>query len=376
MIRLLLLALSLVSLSSFAGRPVFHDLTRTELIQRSGFIFSGWPSHDKGPSSCKSEAGRWQVHHVWKGDRSYENKVISIAPHSYAIMEAVKKVPGSTGPSYPAYRYGKGKLDLEQGTSYLFTNQRSDGCFELAAVGAQESRMKAPEIEALLSDPKDCEKALRGFEFRAEKMPKSCTKDSDCKLYYAHPNSCARPYVWNKDAEKEIDESFQSLQSRVRSACADAWSGHPACEPNVYPFRCFKKECTAGLEAEVVKTKLQSAELSPTCAPHDASAMGIQVTDGKNEFPTLSINWWGEGKPNTNGGVFKVSGEGKMENGFLASYCTHRGGCEALKDVDIKLDWKKNDGTLDYSFHTKDGEAISGKVPVKYKTPKDRVICG
>lgn len=137
----LFIFLGFIITQAFAGRPVFHTLTRSDLIAQSDFIFSGWPSPQPANAvseKCPAETGRWQIHKVYKGDSKLEGKIISIAEHRYEIfMNKVGK-----GPSYAANVYKNGELNREATSSVLFTNRKKDGCFELTANGAQEHRFQ------------------------------------------------------------------------------------------------------------------------------------------------------------------------------------------------------------------------------------------
>src|SRR5215216_2861835 len=90
---------------SHAGRPVFQDLTRAELVTESGLIFSGEPSQAPAIGKCADETSRWHILHVLKGDPSLSGKVISVALHGYRFM---KPKDGSKSVSYAAKRYGSG----------------------------------------------------------------------------------------------------------------------------------------------------------------------------------------------------------------------------------------------------------------------------
>lgn len=125
-----------------AGRPVYHSLTRAELIGRSSFVFAGAPSGERPAMSCANESTRWRVSRVFKGDRSLEGKVISAAQHNYRIFAGAG---GGKLPSFAAYRYEGKKTDKES-SAIVYVNRRDDGCFELAADGAIENRSAEAEL--------------------------------------------------------------------------------------------------------------------------------------------------------------------------------------------------------------------------------------
>lgn len=360
-----------VPATALAGRPVIKQINRNEMIERSGFIFSGWPSVANPISPCPHETGRWWVHKVYKGDKSLAGKVIPVAESNYRIFAAPS---GEKVPSYQAFQYKEGRLDREQATSFLFTNRQNDGCFELVANGAQEHRFEEPLIEALFSDPKDCTAAMGGFEFLVGKLPSHCQTDADCKILYLHPNRCSLPNILNKAAEAKLDADFKTFQARVRAACADTWTNKNACEPEIFPVRCRANRCEEGPTAKTPVAPLNSGILTSGCAPHDEGSIVIVLTDGTNQFPTLSINWWGRGKPHS-GGRFNLETRGnEPRKDFLASYCPYRGYCKPLKSLSLKLNWQKDAATADFTFTTENDQVIKGSLPLVVKP--NQALCG
>jgi hypothetical protein len=363
---------SALSSTTFAGRPVYHDLKRHELMARSNFVFSGWPSTAAATGGCKHELGRWWVHKVYQGNKTLEGKVISIAQSNYQIYATEGKPP-----SFQAFRYKKGNLDRVQGTTFLFTMAQTDGCYELAADGAQESSFAELEIEALYADASDCGTIERGFGFRTKQLPVDCKADSDCKTYYAHPDACHKPYVWNKSAESKLDDEFIALQNRTRVACGATWNRKTPCAPTVIPVRCRAEHCEEGNPPRIHVGPLVSAKLEGSCAPHDAASILISGK-GAKDFPTLSINWWGTGNPGFKSGTFILTSRDSAETqGFQIYYCEFKEGCPTVENLELKLIWDqvKGEGKMNFSF-TADGKKVSGSIPVKSEPNPMSKGCG
>ncbi|HPI40221.1 MAG TPA: hypothetical protein PLJ21_05415, partial [Pseudobdellovibrionaceae bacterium] len=342
---------------------MFQTLTRDELIGRSDFIFAGWPSPQPAAKPCASEIGRWQVHKVFRGDQSLEGHIISIANHGYKFQEKIISKNGayqSKGPSYEAFTFKTGQIDRDSSTSILFTQAHKDGCFELAASGAQEHAFAEAEIAALLAGPKDCETSMRGFSLRIDKLPRACMEDSDCDLFYLHPYTCEQPFVLSKSAKNAItNDEFISLQSKARSACQAGSANSPAClNQNKLPVRCNKDKCEAGLPSKSPLPVFRLGKIKSSCAPHDAlSVMISTVTSEKNEYPVFTLNWWGENKPrlsNEVGVIYNLnySGGDAFAAGFSASYCPYKGHCTALKSLVVKvvIDSSGKNSFYEFSF--------------------------
>ncbi len=371
----------LLGSATWAGRPVFETINRDELIVKSDFIFSGYPSPQKSKIQCSNESGRWQVHKVYRGDKSLEGSIISIADHGYRFFRDSQGKPIDP-PSFRAFKFRDGMLNRNSFTSILFTTRNKDGCFELAAQGAQESFSKAVEVQSLLSLPLNCEETKRAFEFRVSTFPKSCKQDSDCGSFYVHPNSCEPPMILSQAANADMkSDEFIRLQSNFRLACAQQWSQQPACSPIQLPFRCKNSVCEKGLSAAkaVAVPPLNKARITDSCAPNDATAAQIVVQAGEQEYPMLSVNWWSDSHPISKGGVYQLQSKGSRsyEQGYHATYCSFKMGCKELKDIKLKVDLKTGgtDGTLEFEFTTQDGENKKGQVPVHYQNGPT-VYCG
>lgn len=353
---------------SFAGRPVFHTLDRKQLIEQSSFIFTGWPSKDKPVKNCANEMGRWWVHKVLKGDKNLEGKVIALADHKYEMH-----LPGK-GVSYAANVYNTGTIDKSQGSSFLFTQSKDDGCFELTAAGAQESNMIEPEITALFSQ--DCSEAQRGFNFHIDQLPADCQQDSDCQIFYFNPNSCGKPFVLNKKTDGNKDTNLLQLQAVVRKNCGKDWEKQPACSPEVFPIHCEKNKCKEGPAKGSTAIKFLKGKIHAGCAPHDAGSKQILITDGKADFPIISINWWGPKQPQFAEGTYSLSGSPDMKNDFQATYCLYKGSCQTPKGVKLKIQWTKNNVTIEFTITLPDGEKVEGTVPLETTAMSERVLCG
>lgn len=359
------------SFASHAGRPVSHPIQRSELVAQSPFVFSGWPSQDKPLKPCAKEIGRWWVHKVLKGDKSLEGKVIALADHRYDFQPQDSK---SKGVSYSAQIYKNTPLDKSQGSSFLFTNPKSDGCFELAAIGAQEPNNLEPEITALFAE--DCSQALRGWEFHTDQISKDCQQDSDCQLFYIHPNSCEKPFVLNKKYTPLTDKPLQELQSVVRKNCAKKWENQPACSPEVFPIRCHKNKCQEGTSKTAAPVKFTQGTIQSACAPHDASSVMILLKGGAADFPVLSVNWWGKDRFQFKDGTFTLKGKPTMEKGFQASYCLHKGSCQIPKEISLKIKWNQGSGQSEYFILLEEDEKIEGVAPLKSVQANSPVLCG
>jgi hypothetical protein len=361
-----------------ASRPVFHDLSREELIERSTFVFTGWPSSQKSDFSCKHEFKRWWVHRVLKGDRSLEKKVISISLPNSAIHEEIART--GRGPSFPEMRFGTGGLDAAQQSSFLFTLRKTDGCFELSASGAQVSQQLEPEIEALFASPGECQRAIRGLQFRAEKMPAHCASDLECEAFAEHPDPCEVPWVWNRVAKDSMDANFRHLQRVVREVCANQFgTARDSCRIPKPPVLCRKGRCEVGIPAEALQRVFSSGTLSPSCAPHDALSTRILITDGKNEYPSIGINWWKQGRPENRPGEYRLRGaRSLMEDGVIASFCPSKGVCRQMSriSVRVRLGADGQSGEVEVDAVSDRGEIVKAKVPVKWRLPKEPAVCG
>lgn len=366
----------LVSFDVQAGRAVYQELNQNEVIELSDFIFLGWPSPDKTPGTCPHETGRWWVHKVYRGDKSLENKVIALADHQYRIWSNLS--PGKKSPSHKAFTYKTGILNRDQGSSFLFTNRRADGCFELVSAGAQEAGVAEIEMEAVLADQTDCPKILRGFESRASAMPVDCKQDSDCKIYDVHPNSCGKPYLWNVSAALKMDSGFKHLQAKTKKACSKEWGNLEECRPQFFPIHCKAHRCVEGKDPTLVSDKFEKGSISESCAPHDASSMMMALSMSTNAYPSLNINWWGNGRPSVKGGKFTFQGENDLYPlGVQANYCLYRGSCKSFKSLRMKLLWSsgQTESSLEYQGTLNDGQTMSGNVNLKY-IPGRGVGCG
>jgi hypothetical protein len=126
-------------------------------------------------------------------------------------------------------------------------------------------------------------------------------------------------------------------------------------------------------------TKLNKGRMSSACAPHDASSMMIVVTDSKNDFPILTLNWWGKDSPSPRAGTYRISGSGqKIREEFQAAYCTSRGVCEQTAASEFELVWgpDSQEGRLKYSLTLKSGEVLTGNAIVEFYRAKRPVLCG
>lgn len=357
--------------SSHAGRPVSHQIQRSELITQSSFVFSGWPSQDKPIKNCAKEIGRWWVHKVLKGDKSLEGKVIALADHRYDFQPTNSQ---SKGVSYSAQIYKNTPLDKSQGSSFLFTNPKSDGCFELVATGAQEPYTLEPEITALFAE--DCPQALRGWQFHTDQTSKECQQDSDCQIFYIHPNSCEKPLVLNKKYNASADQSLLELQSVVRKNCGKNWESQPACSPEIFSIRCHKNKCQEGTSKSAAPVKFSQGTIQSACAPHDASSVMILLKTESAEFPVLSVNWWGADKFQFKDGTYALKGKPTMTKGFQTSFCLYKGSCQMPKEISLKIKWNQGSGQMEYLFQLEEDEKIEGQVPLLPLKSSTPVLCG
>ncbi len=342
---------------AFAGRPVFRDLTRDQLIAQSGFIFIGWPSPQPANATkekCPSEMARWQVHKVLKGDQTLKDKIISIADHKYEVYLTLKDT--SKGPSFAAGTYKTGMLNREQTSSVIFTNKKNDGCFELVAYGAQEHESKEAEIEALTANPPNCELAKRGFDMRLDTLTKSCVKSDECKVFDVHPDPQKEPPVLNKQAESEMNDEFKSLQNNLKLACTKVWSQQTAEVDWNLPVRCKKNICQKGMDPGV-PVKFITGTISNACAPHDAASKWIELNTTKTgSFPKLTINWW---TPMTV--PVKTTDAESYKRGLQVSYCQTKQVCTRV----LKINLRVLGDVLEFDLETEDAEKLKGSVKLR-----------
>ncbi len=353
----------------FASRPVFEQISRSQMIEQSNFIFSGWPSVAEPLTKCDNEFKRWWVHKVYKGDKSLQGKVISVALNNY-------KFHHKGAPSYRAFLYNDGNLNLEQGTSFLYTTKNVDGCFELAAQGAQDHRFLEPIIDALFASPDDCSTITRGLESLQDKMPNDCQVDRDCQVFLEHPMTCSRPNIWNKKASHLMDSDYLSLRKKASTACAKTYSYMSTCKPEDIPFHCGDKVCKKGYSKEAMKVKVKfvKASVFPSCAPHDGPATMIWLSSQEKTGPSFSLSWWGDYNDKLLSSKFIFKSEQEKE--FNQSFCPMPQGCKTIKKSELTIIRNdKNEGTIKYFIETNDQEIFEGTVPISNE-PKPRAICG
>ncbi len=363
-----------------AGRPVFHSLSRSELIEESGLIIAGWPTVQKTMNTCSSTIGSWYVHKVLKGDKNLEGKNIMVADHQYKLLEEVQK--NGKGPSYPSKIYQNNGIDKEQSTSYLFLNIDQSSCAELAAVGAQEHRFNEAEIEAMLSD--DCYTIERGFESRMSKLSKKCQVEQDCKNHYFHPDSCHSPYIGNKEIGNFANSEFLALKNRYAKYCSTNWQTNAVCSPQILSMVCKKEKCEHGISELKLNAspKLNVAEISFGCAPHDALSTIILLKAKSSEYPVLSINWWGKNKLNNVVGNYQLKSKNFEESNarvdFTARYCQSKGSCFYLKEVDLlfKVLEDKNSGKVDFKIILENNLSIEGQATIEFIKSTQQILCG
>ena len=371
--------LILFSLKLFAGRPVNHQITREQLIEQSNFIFSAWPSQQPAINKCSTQIGKWQVHKVYKGDRSLEEKIIAIAPANYKLIEATTSNPNSKGASFAQSNYKNGEISFEQSSSFLFTKKNADGCIELTANGAQEHRFKEIEMDALLSD--DCSKSTRAIENILTNLPTNCEQDSDCKEIALNPDRCKEKLIVNIHAENSLDENWPSIRNTFFKNCQQLINDSGVCTPSSpKSIWCKNKKCIAGYSPEKISSlkKFDSAVMIPSCAPNDASAISIQLTNSQKPFPFLGINWWRSDRPYFKAGKHEL--HEKTDNGFFegltSSICFSQGNCKRLKQIDLKIEMKDSkSGTIQFQFKTLDDENFEGSLPLNTDNTR-REICG
>lgn len=351
--------LLLFSSAAFAGGPVFHDVGLPKLVDLSTTVILGWPSpHQSG--KCRARAGVWQVHKVLMGDISLEGQLIPITNHKYAFQNQVRGKP----PRYATERYRNAPLDFNSTTSLLFLNRRKDGCFELAAQGAQESPSAETLVRSLI-EPTDCDLQLQAFTSLSAPLPRSCAVDDDCRPSYIHPNPCAPPLALNRTALAHLPKSWRFYMRRIRSACSKAWSQQAACERDDFRVRCRNKSCEFGLR-ETDSLEFRVAILRKGCAPHDGPSIEITLRGAKT-YPILSLNWWGAGHPDSTSQFFRFVNQA---SGFSASLCLGQQQCEPLSDLLLE----RKGIVLDYLFHTRDGHEFRGSVSIEESSSMAR--CG
>lgn len=218
---------------------------------------------------------------------------------------------------------------------------------------------------------KDCSSALRDFTLLLEKLPRHCEKDSDCKAFYIHPNSCAPPVPLNKSAEKSLDEEWNSHMKKIRAACASSWSQQSACAPMLIDVRCALKTCVPGMPQKPV---FDTAEIEDACAPHDALSVSVRLKIKNTEYPSFNLNWWAQDRARKKAGRYVLKDE--LLTQFAASYCTRENTCRPVSKLRMEIELKGDGsfGELEYEFSS-DGVSYKGKVPVKYVS-RGQVICG
>jgi len=362
-----------LSFSALAGRPVMHSITRTDLINQSNFIFVGWPSPVKPSNKCSSTIGNFQVHKVFKGDKSYENKIISIAPNNYKLLESFQKA--GKGASYAQTIYGDGSFNMEQSSSIIFANTNADGCIELTANGAQEHRFKENEIDAITSN--DCQKVTYVIDQYLSGLPTNCEVDTDCVVKNYHADTCKDKKVYNREAEKKLDDNFNALKTAFFSSCQNYLNSRGACAPEKSPpFYCKNKVCSFGIAPEKFSklVNFKSAKMHASCAPHDAGSHMIILKNANADFPYFSINWWGKFQPTNTPGTYELKNAGK--NDFNHNFCRAENVCENLKNIELKIIINKsNKSILEYKVETNDGLHFQGNLDLVIDN-NFREMCG
>lgn len=356
-----------------AGRPVMHSISRSELINQSNLIFVGWPSPVKPSNKCTTVLANFQVHKVFKGDKSLENKIISVAPKNYKLLESFQKA--GKGASYAQVIYGDGSFSMEQSSSILFANTNPDGCIELTAIGAQEHRFKEKEIEAITSN--NCEMVIDTIDQYLTSLPKECEADTDCVLKNFHADTCRDQKVYNVQAEKKLDDSYNALKAAFFSSCQNYLNTRGACAPEKNPpIYCKNKVCTIGMPAEKLSkiVNFKSAKMHASCAPHDAGSHMIILKNANSDVPYFSINWWGKFQPTNTPGTYELKNANK--NDFNHNFCRAESVCENLKNIELKVIINKsNNSKLDYKIETNDGLRFQGTLDLAIDN-NFREMCG
>lgn len=350
-----------------------HSISRSDLINQSDFIFIGWPSPNKSSNNCSTTFAKFQVHKVFKGNKSFEGKIISIAAKNYKLMENIPN--GSKGPSFAQIIYGDGNFNFEQSSSIIFANINADGCVELSAVGAQEHRFKEKEIEAITSN--NCESVINVIDQYLESLPKNCEVDSDCVLKNFHADTCKDLKVYNKDADKKLDDNFSSLKTAFYSSCQNYLNTRGACAPpQKPPFFCKNKVCTIGVSPEKITSlvNFKKAQMHSSCAPHDAGSHMIVLKNTSSDFPYFSLNWWGKFQPSNLLGTYELAKAN--QNDYNHNFCLAEGVCEDLKSlkVKVKID-PKSKNFIEYDFETRDGKKLNGNLELTIDN-SHREMCG
>ncbi len=355
--------------NAYATRPVFEQIPRSRLINLSTFIFSGWPATQEPIAKCSAEFKKWWVYKVYKGDKSLEGKVVSIALHNY-------KFHFKGAPSYQAYLYGDGNINLEQGTSFLYTTKNTDGCFELSAQGGQDHRFTEPLIDALFADPTDCGAQTKGLEYLLDKMPTDCQTDKDCQVYLNHPMTCSRPYFLNSKYKTLMDDDFRNIEQRALKACEKSYGYMNNCKKEDVPFHCKENKCSRGYSKEAMKkeVKFVKAVVKAACAPHDGPATIVWLSSLESKGPSFSLNWWGDNNHKLLGSKFTFKSQNEKE--FSQSFCPLPQGCKEIKKSEMSVERnEKNEGVLKYYFETIDQEVFEGVLPISIE-PATHVMCG
>jgi len=368
-LKLIYFLLYLFSSNLYATRPVFEKIDRMRLISQSNFIFLGWPSTVEPVKKCSQEFKRWQVHKVYKGDKGFEGKIISVALHNY-------KFNFKGAPSYRAYMYEEGTLSLEQGSSILYSNENPDGCFELSAQGAQDHSFKEPYLDALFSDEKDCSAQRRGLEYLVDKLPTNCQSDNDCEVYLGHPRSCSQIYYFNSSYHKQIDDEFKYMERRAQKACEQEFTYFTNCKKEEVPFHCFQNKCKAGYskEAMKVKVKFSSAKVYSSCAPHDGPSTMVFLSTSEKKGPVFSLNWWGKNYSKLQGSNFEFKSENEKE--FSQTFCPFPQVCKPVKKSIMTINQdEKGEKKIKYYIETIDQENFEGDLPLKREN-KNLTVCG
>ncbi len=349
--------------NAIATRPTIEKIPRSRLINLSSFIFSGWPATQEPVSKCANEFKRWWVHKVHKGNKDLEGKVVSIALHNYHLREK-------------AFLFEDGHLNLEQGTSFLYTTQNQDGCFEFTAQGAQDHSFTEPLVLALMADSNDCDAQKRGLEYLIDKMPTDCKSDNDCQVYLNHPMKCSRPYFLNNNYKTFMDVDFKNIEQNAKKACEKDYAYLNDCKKEDVPFHCKENKCSRGYSKEKMKVavKFVKAVIRSSCAPHDGPSTVVWLSSKDIKGPSFSLNWWGKNHRELLGSKFTFKSHNEKE--FVQGFCPLPQGCKQIKKSEITVERnEKNEGHVKFYFETIDQEVFEGVLPISDEQTK-HALCG
>jgi hypothetical protein len=142
-----------------AGRPVFHELSLSELTQAAKLIAvvtcASTETIAKGPYGCESIERRMSIVAIIKispGVNAKPGQTIDVRQNASSYQDCVFREGWKTaGASFEAYRYKPSVSDAQQQERFIVFLEPSERGFRLTADHGYDSIARKQEIESLLN---------------------------------------------------------------------------------------------------------------------------------------------------------------------------------------------------------------------------------